>query len=116
MRKVNKSLEIFLRIPTEVYLFLIAFLYRLPSLGYDFINNDAFHWKERGYEFGSALVSFDFAKTAVTYHPGVTLLWSQFLANKIYSLLDSFIYHGSISSHIEFLINHAIQKIIHKRN
>src|SRR3989344_3755874 len=60
-------------LPTSLYIFLFAFLYRLPSLGIDFINNDAFLWKSRSYEFGKALMSLDFAGTAVTYHPGISL-------------------------------------------
>ncbi len=100
------------KIPAEIYIFLLAFLYRLPLLGYDFINNDAYLWKERGYAFGSALTSLDFAGTAVTYHPGVTLLWSQFIAIKIYSLLNSFVWHDMLGPKEEWLINHQIQKIV----
>ncbi|PIR42842.1 hypothetical protein COV25_00370 [candidate division WWE3 bacterium CG10_big_fil_rev_8_21_14_0_10_35_32] len=99
-------------LPTTLYIFLFAFLYRLPSLGVDFINNDAFLWKSRSYEFGKALMSLDFAKTAVTYHPGIPLLWSQFIAIKIYSLLDFLIYKGVLSPNAEFITNHIIQKTV----
>lgn len=91
--------------------FLSTFLLRLPSLGYDFINNDAFHWKNRGYEFTGALTSFDFGATAVTYHPGVPLLWSQFFAIKTFSILTKFNVIGSLSPQELFLVNHQIQKI-----
>ena len=99
-------------LPTSLYIFLFAFLYRLPSLGIDFINNDAFLWKSRSYEFGKALMSLDFAGTAVTYHPGVPLLWSQFIAIKIYSLLDLLVYKGMLSPNAEFIANHIIQKTV----
>ena len=100
------------KLPTSLFIFIFAFLYRLPSLGVDFINNDAFLWKERSYAFGKALMSLDFASTAVTYHPGVTLLWSQFVAIKIYSILDLLFYHGKLSSSSEFIVNHIIQKTV----
>lgn len=100
------------KLPTSLVLFVFAFLYRLPSLGVDFINNDAFLWKERSYAFGKALLSMDFASTAVTYHPGVTLLWSQFFAIKIYSFLDFIFYRGNLSPSIEFIVNHVIQKAV----
>ena len=99
-------------LPISFYIFVFAFLYRLPSLGVDTINNDAFLWKSRGYEFGRALMSLDFAKTAVTYHPGVPLLWSQFIAIKIYSVLDLLIYKGTLSPNAEFIMNHIIQKTV----
>ena len=102
-KKLNKN---------SFFIFLFAFLYRLPSLGVDFINNDAFLWKERSYAFGQALLSFDFASTAATYHPGVTLLWSQFFAIKFYSLLDAVFYKGTLSPNAEFIVNHTIQKSV----
>lgn len=113
IKNLNRKLFKFIRrIPTEVYVFFVSFLYRLPSLGYDFINNDAFLWKGRGYAFGSALTSFNFAETAVTYHPGVPLLWLQFVAIKVYSLLIAFGLIGELDGRVEFLVNHQIQKII----
>lgn len=96
----------------EIYVFLIALIYRLPSLGYDFINNDAFLWKSRGYEFGSALTSFELARTAVTYHPGVPLLWSQFIAIKIYSVLVKLGVYKGLEGNSEFLVNNMIQDIV----
>lgn len=112
MSMYTKLIERIKKIPTSFFIFLFAFLYRLPSLGVDFINNDAFLWKERSYAFGQALLSFDFASTAATYHPGVTLLWSQFFAIKFYSLLDAVFYKGTLSPDAEFIVNHTIQKSV----
>ena len=109
---MSKIKTIIKKIPVEILIFLLAFLIRLPTLGYDIINNDAFLWKERGYRFGEALVNFDFANTAVTYHPGVTLLYNLFVANKIFSLLNKLYYHGSLNTHELFLVNHQIQKFV----
>ncbi len=100
------------KIPTEILIFLLAVLIRLPTLGRDMVNNDAFLWKERGYRFGEALVKLDFSNTAVTYHPGVTLLYNLFVANKIFSLLDKLFYHGSLHGNSLFLVNHQIQKLV----
>lgn len=100
------------KIPGEIYVFLFALIYRLPTLGYDFINGDAFHWKQRGYDFGNAISSLDLQATAVTYHPGATLLWSQYVANKIYSLTNKIFLHGSLLPKEEFLFNHFLQKLI----
>lgn len=108
----KRFLKVASAIPHEIYIFIVAFLYRLPGLGYDFINNDAFHWKERGYAFGSALTSLDFASTAVTYHPGVPLLWCQFVSIKIYSILLSLGLLNSPSAKDEFLINNQIQTTV----
>ena len=100
------------KIPVELLVFLLAFLIRLPTLGRDIINNDAFLWKERGYNFGQALINLDFANTAVTYHPGVTFLYNLFIANKVFSLLNKIYYHGSLNTYELFLVNHQIQKIV----
>ena len=111
-RLCKRFLTLLQRIPAEIYIFLASFIYRLPDLGYDFINNDAFHWKERGYAFGSALTSLDFAGTAVTYHPGVPLLWCQFIAIKIYSSLLKLGYYTYVDPQTEFLGNNQIQMLV----
>ena len=111
-RLCKRFLTLLQRIPAEIYIFLASFIYRLPDLGYDFINNDAFHWKERGYAFGSALTSLDFAGTAVTYHPGVPLLWCQFIAIKIYSSLLKLGYYTYVDPQTEFLVNNQIQMLV----
>lgn len=50
-------------------------LTRLPELGFDFTNNDAFRWHTRSQNFAKALKNGDFAQTYQRYHPGVTLMW-----------------------------------------
>jgi hypothetical protein len=113
IKNLYKSIVRILKsIPEEIFIFLVSFIYRLPTLGYDFINNDAFLWKERGYAFGSALTSLNFAATAVTYHPGVPLLWSQFIAIKVYSSLLKLGVLAKVDSHDEFLVNNQIQAMV----
>ncbi len=100
---------IFYRLDALV-IFLTFTLYRLKDLGIDLINSDAFWWKTRTYNFGNAIANLDFAKTAQTYHPGVTLLWINYTAVKIFSVLNKFIFNNSLSERELFFINHIIQK------
>ncbi len=108
MKNFNQKLINFL-IPLCVFLF--AFLYRIPSLGFDFINNDDHHWKTRGYAFSSAISNMDFAGTAVTYHPGITLIWSQFFAIKTYGILNRAGYTPEHFGVSEFIMNHVLQNV-----
>lgn len=93
-----------------IIVFTLSLLSRISNLGYDNINSDAFLWKQRGYEFTSAITNFRFENTLVTYHPGVSLLYNFFAANKIYSLLKKFYFNFPLTSQQEFFVNHAIQK------
>lgn len=104
---MKKSL--FLKIDGLV-IFLTFGLFRLKDLGIDIINSDAFWWKTRTYNFGNALSQLDFAGTAQTYHPGVTLLWINYIAVKIFSVLNKFIFNNTLSERDLFFINHIIQK------
>ncbi|MDA1337932.1 MAG: glycosyltransferase family 39 protein, partial [bacterium] len=104
---MKKSL--FLKIDGLV-IFLTFVLFRLKDLGIDIINSDAFWWKTRTYNFGNALSQLDFAGTAQTYHPGVTLLWINYIAVKIFSVLNKFIFNNTLSERDLFFINHIIQK------
>ncbi len=106
MRSFNTR---FYGIIIPVIVFLFALLYRMPSLGLDFVNNDDHHWKTRGYAFSTAISNLDFAGTAVTYHPGITLLWSQFSAIKTYGILNRAGYTPQSFGLTEFLMNHVIQ-------
>ncbi len=94
-----------------LFIFLVFFVYRLPSLAFTFINNDDHHWKTRGYAFSSALSSLDFAGTAPTYHPGVTLLWSQFFAIKTYGFMQDYGYTPAYFNLSEFMLTHYVQHI-----
>ena len=101
----------FLKKQTEVItVFVVFVLVRLPLLGMDIVNSDAYWWKTRSYNFGNALSSLDFALTAQTYHPGVTLMWINYFGIKIFTLLDQFIFKGRLNEQDLFLINHIIQK------
>ena len=91
-------------------IFLVFILFRLKDLGIDIINSDAFWWKTRTYNFGNAISSFDFAGTAQTYHPGVTLLWINYVAVKIFSILNKFLFLNTLSERELFFVNHIIQK------
>ena len=106
MLKINKY---FSKIPLVIIVFLLVFSYRIPSLGFDFINNDDGWWKSRGYAFSSALSSLDFQATAPTYHPGVTLLWSQFFAIKSYGVLNDLAYTPEYFGISEYFLNHFLQ-------
>ncbi len=57
---------------------LIAVLFltlRLPALGYDISNTDAYRWHLRSENFLAALKHADLKATAQHYQPGVTLMW-----------------------------------------
>lgn len=92
------------------YVFILAFLYRLPNLA-SFINDDDSLWKYRGYVFGEAMFSLDFGRTAVTYHPGVPLMWSQMFAIKTFGVLDDLIFKGQLIGSQLFFYNHLIQNL-----
>jgi len=105
-----KKISFRICLPDWVYVFLVFVLYRLPGLGNTFINDDASEWKRRGYYFGTAIVNFNWAGTAITYHPGVILLWSQFVAIKTFTLIDMLIYKGALTEKAFYFTNHFIQK------
>ncbi|MEM4655331.1 MAG: phospholipid carrier-dependent glycosyltransferase [Thermosphaera sp.] len=107
VEKLNKFI---ISIKTEYLVFVLAFLYRFPNIT-SFVNDDDSLWKYRGYEFTTAMVNFNFADTAITYHPGVPLLWSQMLAIKTYSVFDKLYFHGTLVGSTEFFYNHLIQNI-----
>lgn len=107
---IQKLKRFVVDIKTEYLVFALAFLYRLPNIT-SFVNDDDSLWKYRGYEFTTAMVNFNFADTAVTYHPGVPLLWSQMLAIKTYSIFDKLYFHGTLVGSSEFFYNHLIQNL-----
>lgn len=56
-------------------IFLLYFLFRVPALGFDIANTDAYRWHDRGEDFLAALKSGNFKSTYQHYQPGVTLMW-----------------------------------------
>ncbi|MBP7859585.1 phospholipid carrier-dependent glycosyltransferase [Patescibacteria group bacterium] len=95
--------------------FLCVFfvLYRLPILGFDIINIDAPVWKTRTFQFSSALFKMNFADTAVTYHPGVTLMWLSAIGVKFYNLFARFFYQSLDYSTIrDYTGSHFTQKLM----
>lgn len=106
-----KIKDYFNKIPSVVFVFLFVVLYRLPNLGLDLINNDDGWWKSRGYAYSSAVTSLDFAQTAQTYHPGVTLLWSQFIAIKAYGVIYDLGFTPDYFNVSEYILNHILQNL-----
>jgi hypothetical protein len=94
-----------------IAIFAIFFAYRLPGLAFTFINNDDHHWKTRGYAFSLAIAELNLEGTAPTYHPGVTLLWSQFFAIKSYGLLVDYGYDPDFFGLSEYMLMHYTQHI-----
>ena len=90
--KLYPNKKIFINLRAEFFLVLIFILYRMPELGFDNINTDAPIWKTRTFQFSSAIFSLDFAKTNVTYHPGVLLMWISALGVKFYNLFVKIFY------------------------
>ena len=72
----------------EGLIFLTSVTIRLPSLGWDIFNTDSSLWKTRSYIFSTELFHFNFAGTALTAHPGVTLMWIGTVAIKFYHLVN----------------------------
>lgn len=92
-----------------ITLLIIYTLIRLPYLGWDFINDDLANWQQRANIFGNALWTLNFADTATTYHPGVTLQYILFFANKFLGLyFDIF---GKGTPYQEFLTVLYYQKL-----
>lgn len=110
MHILAKALTIINRFNPILLIFILVFLYRLPNIT-SFVNDDDSLWKYRGYVFGTALTSGDLAKTAVTYHPGVPLMWSQMLSIKVFGIVDDFLYHGVLQGADLFWVNHLIQNL-----
>jgi 4-amino-4-deoxy-L-arabinose transferase-like glycosyltransferase len=109
MLKIKTYLQ---KIPITLIVFIFVLSYRIPSLGFDLINNDDGWWKSRGYAFSSALSSFNLEGTAPTYHPGVTLLWSQFSAIKAYGILHDFGFTPEYFGISEYFLNHFLQNLM----
>ncbi len=71
-----------------ILLIISLVLLRLPALGHDNFNTDAWKWKTRIYDFGTGVFTLDFEKTSQKYHPGVTLMWVGAGAVKVFNLYN----------------------------
>jgi len=85
-------------------LVLFFIIVRLPFLGFSNFNTDSFKWKQRIYDFGTGVFTFDFEKTNQKYHPGVTLLWVGTMAVKSHTLFYEYIYQAPLSDNSPDLI------------
>ena len=78
----------------EIIVLILFVLSRVPQLGYDIFNTDAWKWKARIYDFGSGVFGLDLALTIQKYHPGVTLMWLGTIGVKVYNAYyDIFLGH-----------------------
>ncbi|MEA2020153.1 MAG: glycosyltransferase family 39 protein [Patescibacteria group bacterium] len=71
--------------------FLIFFVPRIVSLGWDLTNIDAHHWRPRMWNFWEGLESGNFGKTYQKYHPGVTLMWISGSSERVFDHLSEFL-------------------------
>ncbi len=94
-----------------IFLGLFFVLYRIPLLGFDIVNTDAPVWKTRTFHFASALASFNFKETAVTYHPGVTLMWLATVGLKLYKLFGGLFFSPDLSTVKGYVGLHFFQKL-----
>lgn len=79
----------------EITVFVFFILVRLPSLGNDIFNTDAWKWKTRTFNFGSGVFGLNFEQTIQRYHPGVVLMWIGSAAIKFYNLYYEIFYRTS---------------------
>ncbi len=95
-----------------LFFFLLAFSFRIYELGFDVINIDASAWKERTYNFIGLFFARRFGDMAVTYHPGVTLMWMGGLAMKVFRGIYYFI-NGVTApdTRLVYLWTHFAQKL-----
>ncbi len=58
-----------------ILIFILFFTFRLPGLGSDISNTDAYKWHYRSQNFLTAIKTGDLRSTYQHYQPGVTLMW-----------------------------------------
>jgi len=90
-----------------LFLFLLV---RIPGLGKDIANTDAYRWHYRSQNFLGAVKSGDFKSTYQHYQPGVTLMW---LNAFVKQLSFSFQYHLLGVNHPKTLENADFFPVIH---
>lgn len=70
-----------------LFIFLIFFVPRIVSLGWDLHSYDVRYWRPRLYNFWDALEGGDLAETYQRYHPGVTVMWLAGGAERVFDVL-----------------------------
>lgn len=75
----------------ELIILVFFVITRVPDLGHDYFNTDAFKWKTRSYDFSTGIFTLQFDQTIQKYHPGVTLMWIGTLGIKIFNLYNDLI-------------------------
>ena len=66
-----------------IALLFTFFLFRLPGLGIDVSNTDAYRWHKRSENFLQALKTKDYKSTYQHYQPGVTLMWMNAVVKQV---------------------------------
>jgi len=101
----NKFIDRLVNIKSLTLILVLFFiLVRIPYLGFSNFNTDSFKWKQRIYDFGTGVFTFDFQKTNQKYHPGVTLLWIGTFAVKTQTLIYDYVYQTPLSDNSADLI------------
>ncbi len=96
-----------------VWILIFFILVRLPYLGFSNFNTDSFKWKQRIYDFGTGVFTFDFQRTNQKYHPGVTLLWIGTFSVKAHSLVNDYIVKNNLSPNsIDYLLSLNFYQIL----
>mgnify|MGYP001077033489 CR=1 FL=1 len=91
---------------------LFSVFLRVPRLGTDIFNADAFRWKTRSYNFSNGLFGLRFAQTAQSSHPGVVLMWLGVAGVKIYNAFND-LFRGSLPSGSQQILElHFVQKFL----
>jgi len=99
--------RIFGKIKTELIVFLAFVVMRIPHLGWDIFNTDSWRWKARSYVFITKLTNLKLVETARSPHPGVSLMWINTVAIKIYHFITDLFRPGvDIASDPETFVFH----------
>lgn len=91
MKKIRSSLKYYF---SEMLVFVLYVLIRLPYIGYENFNTDVWRWKQRAYDFGTGIYTLNFEKTIQMYHPGVTLMWLGSTAVKLFNFYQGVFLQG----------------------
>lgn len=79
-----------------IAVFLIYFIPRIVSLGWDMANYDARYWYPRMHRFVEAITEGNLEQTYQKYHPGVTLMWTSGFSNHLLETIGNKFLHTEI--------------------